>query len=48
MEEGYLENQSVESLAKTVGYSLRAPFYLSFEQIMGESLTDFKESKNGL
>lgn len=46
MEEGYLENQSVETLAKTVGYSSRAPFYLSFEQIMGESLTDFKKSNN--
>ena len=44
MEEGYLENQSVETLAKTVGYSSRAPFYLSFEQIMGESLSDYRES----
>ena len=44
MEEGYLENQSVESLAKTVGYSSRAPFYLSFEQIMGESLSNYRES----
>ena len=43
MEEGYLENQSVESLAKTVGYSSRAPFYLAFEQIMGKSLTDYRE-----
>ncbi len=48
IEEGYLDNQSVETLAKTVGYSSRAPLYLAFEQIMGESLTDFKESKNGL
>ena len=44
MEEGYLENQSVESLAKSVGYSSRAPFYLSFEQIMGESLSNYRES----
>ena len=43
MEEGYLEDQSVESLAKTVGYSSRAPFYLAFEQIMGESLTAYRE-----
>ena len=43
MEEDYLENQSVESLAKTVGYSSRAPFYLAFEQIMGKSLTDYRE-----
>ena len=43
MEEGYLENQSVETLAKTVGYSSRAPFYLAFEQIMGESLTAYRE-----
>ena len=43
MEEGYLENQSVESLAKTVGYFSRAPFYLAFEQIMGKSLTDYRE-----
>lgn len=43
MKEGYLENDSVESLAKTVGYSSRAPFYLAFEQIMGKSLTDYRE-----
>lgn len=43
MEEGYLDNQSVETLAKTVGYSSRAPFYLAFEQIMGESLTAYRE-----
>ena len=43
MEEDYLENESVESLAKTVGYSSRAPFYLAFEQIMGKSLTDYRE-----
>ena len=43
MKEGSLENQSVETLAKTVGYSARAPFYLSFEQIMGESLTAYRE-----
>ena len=43
MEEGYLEDQSVESLAKTVGYSSRAPFYLAFEQIMGESLIAYRE-----
>ena len=43
MEEGYLENQSVESLAKTVGYSSRAPFYIAFEQIIGKSLTDYRE-----
>ena len=43
MEEGYLQNDSVESLAKTVGYSSRAPFYLAFEQIMGKSLTDYRE-----
>jgi len=43
MEEDYLENQSVESLAKTVGYSSRAPFYIAFEQIMGKSLTDYRE-----
>jgi hypothetical protein len=43
MEEGYLDYQSVESLAKTVGYFSRAPFYLAFEQIMGKSLTDYRE-----
>ena len=43
IEEGYLDNQSVETLAKTVGYSSRAPFYLAFEQIMGESLTVYRE-----
>lgn len=43
IEEGYLDNQSVETLAKTVGYSSRAPFYLAFEQIMGESLTAYRE-----
>ena len=43
IEEGYLENDSVESLAKTVGYSSRAPFYIAFEQIMGKSLTDYRE-----
>jgi hypothetical protein len=26
-----------------VGYSSRAPFYLAFEQIMGESLTAYRE-----
>ena len=44
IEEGYLEDQSVESLAITVGYSSRAPFYLAFEQIMGESLTAYREN----
>jgi len=43
MEEGCLENDSVESLAKTVGYSSRAPFYIAFEKIMGKSLTDYRE-----
>jgi hypothetical protein len=43
MEEGCLENDSVESLAKTVGYSSRAPFYIAFEQIIGKSLTDYRE-----
>ena len=43
MEEGCLENDSVESLAKTVGYSSRAPFYIAFEQIKGKSLTDYRE-----
>jgi hypothetical protein len=43
MEEGYLQNDSVESLAKTVGYSSRAPFYIAFEQIIGKSLTDYRE-----
>ena len=47
MEEGYLQNDSVESLAKTVGYSSRAPFYLAFEQIMGKSLTDYREDGEG-
>jgi AraC-like DNA-binding protein len=45
IEDGYLDNQSVETLAKTVGYSSRAPFYLAFEQIMGESLTAYRESQ---
>jgi hypothetical protein len=45
MEEGYLQNDSVESLAKTVGYSSRAPFYIAFEQIMGKSLTDYREDR---
>ena len=45
IEDGYLDNQSVETLAKTVGYSSRAPFYLAFEQIMVESLTAYRESK---
>ena len=45
MEEDYLENDSVESLAKTVGYSSRAPFYIAFEQIMGKSLTDYREDR---
>ncbi|MCH1533881.1 MAG: hypothetical protein L7S65_02855, partial [Schleiferiaceae bacterium] len=35
MEEGCLEKQSIEQLAKTVGYSSRAPFYIAFEQITG-------------
>ena len=43
IEEDYLENDSVESLAKTVGYSSRAPFYIAFEQIIGKSLTDYRE-----
>jgi AraC-like DNA-binding protein len=43
IKEGCLENGSVEILAKTVGYSSRAPFYLAFEQIMGKSLTDYRE-----
>jgi methylphosphotriester-DNA--protein-cysteine methyltransferase len=43
IEEGYLDNQSVETLAKTVGYSSRAPFYLAFDQIMGKSLTAYRE-----
>ena len=47
MEEGCLENDSVESLAKTVGYSSRAPFYIAFEQIMGKSLTDYREDGEG-
>ena len=45
MEEGYLQNDSVESLAKTVGYSSRAPFYIAFEQILGKSLTDYREDR---
>ena len=45
IKEGYLENDSVESLAKTVGYSSRAPFYIAFEQIMGKSLTDYREDR---
>jgi hypothetical protein len=45
MEEGYLQNDSVESLAKTVGYSSRAPFYIAFEQIMGKSLADYREDR---
>ena len=43
IKEGYLENDSVEILAKTVGYSSRAPFYIAFEQIVGKSLTDYRE-----
>jgi hypothetical protein len=43
IKEGYLENDSVEILAKTVGYSSRAPFYIAFEQIIGKSLTDYRE-----
>jgi len=43
IEDGFLDSQSVETLAKTVGYSSRAPFYLAFEQIMGESLTAYRE-----
>jgi len=43
IKEGCLENDSVEILAKTVGYSSRAPFYIAFEQIIGKSLTDYRE-----
>ena len=43
IEDGFLDGQSVETLAKTVGYSSRALFYLAFEQIMGESLTAYRE-----
>jgi len=46
MEEDYLENDSVESLAKTVGYSSRAPFYIAFEQITGQSLYEYRGTIN--
>ena len=40
IKEGCLENDSVEILAKTVGYTSRAQIYIAFEQIIGKSLTD--------
>ena len=45
IKEGCLENDSVEILAKTVGYSSRAPFYIAFEQVTGKSLTDYREDE---
>lgn len=45
MEEGYLEKQSVEHLAINVGYSSRAPFYIAFEQITGQSLYEYRKAK---
>ena len=46
MEEGCLEKQSIEQLAKTVGYSSRAPFYIAFEQITGQSLYEYRAKIN--
>lgn len=46
MEEGCLEKQSIEQLAKTVGYSSRAPFYIAFEQITGQSLYEYRATIN--
>ena len=46
MEEGCLEKQSIEQLAKTVGYSSRAPFYIAFEQITGQSLYEYRRTIN--
>jgi AraC-like DNA-binding protein len=43
MEEGFLEEGSIEELAQEVGYATRASLYLAFRQIMGVALPDYRD-----
>lgn len=42
MEEGFLEDGSIEELAQEVGYATRASLYLSFRQVMGLPLPEYR------
>lgn len=43
MEEGFLEEGSIEELAQEVGYATRASLYLAFRQVMGVPLPEYRE-----
>jgi len=43
IEEGFLEEGSMEELAQEVGYATRASLYLAFRQIMGVGLPDYRD-----
>lgn len=45
MEEGFLEEGSIEELAQEVGYSTRASLYLAFRQVMGVPLPEYREER---
>jgi len=42
MEEGFLEEHNIDTLAEEVGYNSRASLYTAFKQVMGTSLPDFR------
>jgi len=42
MEDGFLEEHNIDTLAEEVGYNSRASLYTAFKQVMGTSLPDFR------
>jgi len=45
MDEGFLEEGNVDELAHAVGYSTRASLYLSFRQVLGITLPEYREEQ---
>lgn len=45
MEEGFLEEGSIEELAHEVGYATRASLYLAFRQVMGVPLPEYRAER---
>lgn len=43
MTNGYLENNTIDDLARNIGYETRASLYLAFKQIVGKSLPEYRK-----
>ena len=45
LEEGFMDEGNVDDLAHSVGYATRASLYLSFRQVLGTTLPEYREER---